>query len=105
MRRPALPRASSAMSGFFFCGMMLEPVEYASSREAKPNSTVTQVMISSESRDRSTPIIADTHENSAMTSRAAVASIEFSVGPAKPSSAATATGSSPSVDPAKAPAP
>ena len=25
--RPALPRASSAMSGFFFCGMMLDPVE------------------------------------------------------------------------------
>ncbi|CPU65937.1 Uncharacterised protein [Mycobacteroides abscessus] len=27
MRRPALPRASSATSGFFFCGMMLDPVE------------------------------------------------------------------------------
>ena len=27
MSRPALPRASSAMSGFFFCGMMLDPVE------------------------------------------------------------------------------
>ena len=26
-RRPALPRASSATSGFFFCGMMLDPVE------------------------------------------------------------------------------
>ena len=25
--RPDLPRASSAMSGFFFCGMMLDPVE------------------------------------------------------------------------------
>jgi hypothetical protein len=25
--RPDFPRASSAMSGFFFCGMMLEPVE------------------------------------------------------------------------------
>ena len=25
--RPALPRTSSAISGFFFCGMMEEPVE------------------------------------------------------------------------------
>ena len=25
--RPALPRASSATSGFFFCGMIEEPVE------------------------------------------------------------------------------
>ena len=29
--RPLLPRISSAMSGFFFWGMMLEPVEKASS--------------------------------------------------------------------------
>ena len=27
MSRPDLPRVSSAMSGFFFCGMMDEPVE------------------------------------------------------------------------------
>ena len=27
IRRPDLPRASSAMSGFFFCGMIDEPVE------------------------------------------------------------------------------
>ena len=31
MRRPALPRASSATSGFFFCGMIDDPVEYESS--------------------------------------------------------------------------
>ena len=30
--RPALPRASSATSGFFFCGMSEEPVQKASSR-------------------------------------------------------------------------
>ena len=30
MTRPALPRASSAMSGFFFCGMMLDPVDHES---------------------------------------------------------------------------
>jgi hypothetical protein len=27
---PALPRANSNISGFFFCGIRLEPVEYAS---------------------------------------------------------------------------
>ena len=29
--RPVLPRTSSAISGFFFCGMMDEPVANASS--------------------------------------------------------------------------
>ena len=62
-------------------------------------------MTSSASRDRSTPIIAATNANSATTSRDAVASIEFCVGPAKPSSAATAAGSRPSDEPASAPDP
>ncbi|SLI36287.1 Uncharacterised protein [Mycobacteroides abscessus subsp. abscessus] len=30
MRRPALPRVSSETSGFFFCGMIEEPVDQAS---------------------------------------------------------------------------
>ena len=47
MSRPDLPRASSEMSGFFFCGMMLDPVEKASSSATKPNSRVFQRMISS----------------------------------------------------------
>ena len=55
---PALPRASSAMSGFFFCGMIEDPVEYASSRVTKPNSFVFHMMISSARRDRSMPICA-----------------------------------------------
>ena len=38
MSRPALPRASSAMSGFFFCGMIDEPVAKASSSSTQPNS-------------------------------------------------------------------
>ena len=29
-RRPAFPRSNSAASGFFFCGIRLEPVLYAS---------------------------------------------------------------------------
>ena len=32
MSRPDLPRASSAESGFFFCGMIEEPVENSSCR-------------------------------------------------------------------------
>ena len=39
MSRPALPRASSAMSGFFFCGSIDEPVLYASARRRNPNSS------------------------------------------------------------------
>ena len=38
--RPALPRTSSIESGFFFCGMMEEPVATASLNSRKPNSTV-----------------------------------------------------------------
>ena len=30
IKRPALPRASSGTSGFFFCGMIDEPVDHAS---------------------------------------------------------------------------
>ena len=58
------------MSGFFFCGMMLDPVEKASSRVTKPNSRVAQRMISSACRLTSTPIIAATKANSATKSRA-----------------------------------
>ncbi len=38
-RRPARPRASSATSGFFFCGSIEDPVAHASSRTRKPNSS------------------------------------------------------------------
>ena len=87
--RPALPRASSATSGFFFCGMMLDPVDQASASVAKPNSGVHQRITSSLSRDRSTPIWASTYAASATRSRAAVPSIELATLPAKPSWAAT----------------
>ncbi|CAM5548213.1 hypothetical protein STENM327S_01445 [Streptomyces tendae] len=41
------------MSGFFFCGMIEEPVEKASCRVTKENSFVFQMMISSAIRRRS----------------------------------------------------
>ena len=40
------------MSGFFFCGMMDEPVEYESESVIKPNSELDHSTISSERRDR-----------------------------------------------------
>ena len=49
--RPALPRASSARSGFFFCGIMLEPVEKASSSSANLNSHEHHMIISSHRRE------------------------------------------------------
>ena len=45
-----LPRMSSVRSGFFFCGMALEPVEKASGRSIKPNSAVAWRVISSAKR-------------------------------------------------------
>ena len=48
--RPVLPRTSSAISGFFFCGMILLPVLYASSISTNLYSLEFQMMISSEKR-------------------------------------------------------
>ena len=62
-------------------------------------------MTSSATRDRSTAIIAQTNAASAAKSRAAVPSIELAALVAKPSSCATASGSSPSDEPASAPDP
>ena len=80
MSRPDLPRASSAMSAFFFCGMIDEPVANASSSSTQPNSCEVQSTTSSPSRDRCTPISAVTKRNSATKSRSATASIELANG-------------------------
>ncbi|SKY79039.1 Uncharacterised protein [Mycobacteroides abscessus subsp. abscessus] len=60
---------------------------------------------SSASRERSTAIIAKTNDASAAKSRDDVASIEFSAAAANPRSAAIASGSRPSDEPANAPEP
>ena len=49
---PALPRTSSATSGFSFCGIIEEPVAAASGRRAKPNSLELQSTSSSPIRER-----------------------------------------------------
>ena len=71
----------------------------------KENSFVAHRITSSETRDRSTPIMAVIQANSAKTSREAVPSIELCVAEKKPRSAATASGSRPSEEPARAPEP
>ena len=64
--RPVLPRTSSAISGFFFCGMMLLPVEYASSISTKWYSLQFHMIISSLKRLRCI-IMVDSADNSSIT--------------------------------------
>jgi hypothetical protein len=52
MAVPAFPRASSATSGFSFCGIIDDPVAADSERRAKPNSDVVQSTSSSAMRER-----------------------------------------------------
>jgi hypothetical protein len=47
-----LPRASSATSGFSFCGIIDDPVAASSGRRAKPNSALVQRQSSSPIRER-----------------------------------------------------
>ena len=82
--------------------MMLDPVDHSSDRLANLNSWVTHKITSSLSRERSTPICAQTYAASATPSRAAVPSIELGTLLEKPRSAATDSGSSPSDVPASA---
>ena len=85
--------------------MIDDPVDQASSSLAQANSRDDHKHISSPRRDKCTPIKATTNKNSATKSRSLTPSIEFSTTPSKPSSAATATGSSLIEEPAKAPLP
>ena len=50
--RGALARSSSAASGFFFCGMMLEPEAKSSAGSQNPNSWLDQITTSDPSLDR-----------------------------------------------------
>ena len=50
--RGAFARRSSAASGFFFCGIRLEPDAKASETSQKPNSSLDQMTISAPSCDR-----------------------------------------------------
>ena len=104
--RPALPRASSAMSGFFFCGSIDEPggVAVVERGEAELLGRPQHPLLAE-------PGEVDRRSASGRTaprrrwSRSPTASSEFSNAPAKPSSAAVNAGSSGSDEPASAPAP
>ena len=50
--RGAFARSSSAASGFFFCGMMLEPEAKASLSSQKPNSSLDHSTSSAPSWER-----------------------------------------------------
>ena len=62
--RPVLPRTSSAMSGFFFCGMMLEPVLNASSSSMNLYSLEFHIHISSENLLKCIMIVESALKNS-----------------------------------------
>jgi len=102
---PVLPRTSSGTSGFLFCGMIDEPVQYASGRRTKPKRGLAQSTSSSASRDRCTIASAAQAQNSTAKSRSETASIEFSHSASKPSSRATRLRSIGKVVPARAAAP
>ena len=105
MTRPALPRTSSGTSGFFFCGMMLEPVQKASGSSTKPNCCEVQITSSSHQRDRWTAVSDAAAQNSTAKSRSLTASRELAVTPSNPSAAAVAARSMGNVVPARAAAP
>ena len=100
-----LARASSAVSGFRFCGIMLDPVEYASSRLAHPSAGSVHRARSAASLDACVAVIATTAMNSCTKSRSLTASIEFANACRMPSRCAVAAGSRPRVEVAVAPAP
>src|SRR6056300_17438 len=86
--RPTLARINSAAAGFFFCGMMDEPVENRSERVTKRNCAEDQITNSSAKRDKCIAQIDATDRNSNAKSRSLTASKEFDVGRANPNSAA-----------------
>ncbi len=89
MSRPAFPRASSAMSGFFFCGNIEDPVANASGSFMKPNSSLAHRTTSSPIRERCTWVSAAANSASATKSRSDTASSEFSNRCVNPSASAT----------------
>ena len=67
--RADFPLTISMGSGFFFCGMMLLPVDTRSDGVMKPNSSVAHSTHSSASRDMCTPMMALADNSSITKSR------------------------------------
>ncbi len=79
VKRADLPRINSKASGFFFCGIKLEPVVNASGKRTKLNSALLHKMKSSDSRERCTPIVAQAEAKLIKVSRSLTASMLFCV--------------------------
>ncbi|MNR17157.1 hypothetical protein D3C85_1338010 [compost metagenome] len=84
--RPDLPRTSSGTSGFFFCGMIEEPVQKRSGRSMNWNWALVQSTSSSEKRDRCIMARAAAAQNSMAKSRSDTPSRELPPTASKPSS-------------------
>ncbi|MCY1275947.1 hypothetical protein D9M70_245990 [compost metagenome] len=84
--RPDLPRTSSGTSGFFFCGMIEEPVQKRSGRSMNWNCALVQSTSSSEKRDRCIIARDAAAQNSMAKSRSETPSSELPEIASKPSS-------------------
>ena len=81
---PVLPRTSSAISGFFFCGIIDEPVVKASDSSINLNSKLCHRTISSAKRERCIIKIDRSERSSNAKSRSDTPSSEFSQTPESP---------------------
>ncbi len=102
---PALPRANSNISGFFFCGIRLDPVENASLNSMKPNSAVVNNTIFSESLLKWIPHRLQQNKYSATKSLSETPSMLFWLGESKPRIFANSSRSISKAVPANAPLP
>ena len=85
LTRPVLARISSAASGFFFCGIIEEPVTKESGSKIKSNSIDPQRISSSANLLKCTMVMAESDKNSKTKSLSETASILFLIGVLKPS--------------------
>ncbi len=93
------------MSGFFFCGMRLEPVEISSASLTKPNSELAHSTMSSARRLRWIEVATHAYTRSSAKSRSDTASMLFSVSRGSWSSRERRVLSSGRVEPPRAPEP
>src|SRR5690606_15705398 len=103
--RPNLARNSSAAAGFFFCGMIDEPVVHLSDSRTNRNCAEDQITNSSAKRDRCIAVIEAADRNSSAKSRSDTESRLLAVGRSKPKAAAVIWRSIGKLVPAKAAAP
>src|SRR5258708_27919333 len=89
--RPNLPRISSSESGFFFCGIRLEPLVTPSPSSSQPNSSLEYKIQSSDRRLRCNIVVDAAYRKSKSKSRPPETSILLFVIHPKPNSRATAS--------------